>query len=278
MNKTILTILFCLMAFCSWGQEYNNIYFSPKLTMEPVGTFGTASHQVSAHDYTAAASSNYPKAAAGQPSNQEVKEDDDSYQVEDSLRSMDTDRYSPAPYYYDQSYYSPYYGYGAWSPYSLHEGLNVGVDMSVSAEFGKGARSGVGFDQILSATYIHPLSNHLWFSAGGYIDHLTWGGDHYLSAGIRGELGYQFDEHWAAYIYGQKNLVNRGGYYYSRFGGTGYGRNAFGGPGFGRFGYNRMYSPYAYENLSDKLGVGVRWAPSPNFSLQIQVEKNWWNY
>jgi hypothetical protein len=154
---------------------------------------------------------------------------------------------------------TPYYDGPA--DYPLHEGLNVSLGMRVESEFGKHARSGVGFGQTVSATYLKPLTKHLWLTAGGYIDHVLWGGDSYTSAGINGELDYQFDPHWAAYLYGQKTFVHDGGFMYGRFGGTGYGS---------------VYSPFNIDALSDKLGAGVRWTPNPSFSLQVQVEKNWW--
>lgn len=155
---------------------------------------------------------------------------------------------------YGDSYYTGY------DPYPLHDGLNVSVGMRVESEFGKHARSGVGFGQTVSATYLHPLSKHLWLTAGGYIDHVYWGGDSYTAAGLHGELDYQFDPHWAAYIYGQKSFVHDGGLVYGRFGGTGYGR---------------AFSPFNYDALNDKLGAGVRWTPNPSFSVEVQVEKDW---
>jgi hypothetical protein len=153
-----------------------------------------------------------------------------------------------------------------WSPYSLHDGLNVSVGMSLATEFGKHARNGVGFGQNVEALYIHPFNKHLWFTAGGYIDHLFWGGDSYTAAGLRGELGYQFNENWAAFLYGQKSLTNHGGYFYGRYGGTGYGRMAWG------------LSPFGYDSLTDKIGAGVRWTPNPNFSLEVRVGKDWLPY
>lgn len=60
----------------------------------------------------------------------------------------------------------PYY-YGGWSPYSLHEGMNVSMDLSAMVQSGKHARSGVGFRQRVDATYVMPLSKHWWATAGG---------------------------------------------------------------------------------------------------------------
>lgn len=161
---------------------------------------------------------------------------------------------------------APLYGYG-YRGYDygyrglLHEGLNVSLGMSVFAEFGKHARSGAGFTQSLNATYLHPLGKKAWLAVGGYVDHTLWGGDHYTSGGLYGELGYQFDKHWAAYIYGQKSIVNSGvKAMYSPY-------------LFGRYG---MYTPYALEGLADKLGAAVRWTPNPTLSVELSVEKNWY--
>ncbi|MGI6233470.1 MAG: hypothetical protein ACOYJF_11605, partial [Prevotella sp.] len=154
-----------------------------------------------------------------------------------------------------------YGGMGGWMPYGLHEGLNVSMDLSVTGSFGKHARSGAGFGQRLAATYVKPFGKHWWLTAGGYIDHVFWGGDSYTSGGLYGELGYQFDSHWAAYAYGQKNLVNTNN-------GIGY--------RYGRFGLYSAGSPSDYYNMSDKLGAGIRWTPNHNISVEVSVEKDWY--
>lgn len=149
------------------------------------------------------------------------------------------------------------YGYRGW----LHRGLNVNLDLSVFAQFGKHARSGAGFTQSLSATYLHPLGRHVWIAAGGYADHTVWGGDHYTSGGLYGEVGYQFDKHWAAYIYGRKTIA---------------------GSGVQAMGLYRPYDLYGWHDpvtphgLGDKLGAAVRWTPNPTLSVEVSVEKNWY--
>lgn len=157
----------------------------------------------------------------------------------------------------------PYY-YGGGSPYSLHEGLNVSMSLSAMVQSGKHARDGVGFSQRIDAMYVMPLSKHWWATAGGYLDHLSWGSDNYLSGGLYGELGYQFDEHWSASIYAQKSLYNHNA-------GSGYPY------GYGRYsGYRGWgYAPWDYmDNLNDKIGASVRWAPNRNFSIGVSVEYN----
>lgn len=151
---------------------------------------------------------------------------------------------------------SPYRSYG-W----LHPGLNVSLDLSVFAQFGKNARGGAGFTQSLTATYLQPLGKKAWMAVGGYVDHTIWNGDNYTTGGLYGEIGYQFNDHWAAYVYGRKSIVNNG-------------VQAYGYPYMGR--YYGMGYPYLYNNLGDKLGAAVRWTPTRNFSMELSVEKNWY--
>lgn len=143
---------------------------------------------------------------------------------------------------------------------ALHQGLNVNLGMSVFAQFGKHARHGTGFTQSLAATYLQPIGKHAWVAAGGYVDHTLWGGDSYTDGGLYGELGYQFNEHWAAYVYGRKSLTTSGlsGYGYP------YGRGLY------------RLSPLPFGNLGDKLGAAVRWTPNPTLSVELSVEKNWY--
>lgn len=142
--------------------------------------------------------------------------------------------------------------------------LHGSVGLSVMAGFGKGAPKGAGFAQNINLDYTVLLSKHVWLTMGGYMSHLNWDGINTTNAGLYGELGYQFDEHWSAYIYGQKSIVNSGmdnyyGYPY-----------AYGYWGGGIYGYP------GYNPWGDKLGAALRWTPNKNFSLQISVEKNWY--
>ncbi len=153
--------------------------------------------------------------------------------------------------------YSTYYNYGP-----LHAGLNVSLDLSAFATFGKHAKGG-GFGQRLTAAWLQPLGRNGWVAAGGYVNHLTWNGNHYTSGGLTAEVGYRFNDHWAAYVYGQKSLVNQG---------AAYGGYPLCGRGLGAWGY----SPYMMGcELGDRLGAAVRWTPNPTFSVEISVEKGW---
>lgn len=146
--------------------------------------------------------------------------------------------------------------------------LHGSVGLSVMAGFGKGAPKGAGFAQDINLDYTMPLGKRGWLTVGGYMNHLNWSGMNSTSAGLYGELGYQFDDHWSAYIYGQKSLANSG-YSYPYYGGY-YG-------GYYGYGYNGYYGygyPGGYWN-ADRLGAAVRWTPNKNFMLQISVEKDW---
>ena len=168
--------------------------------------------------------------------------------AQDKLQQSNSMRTYPAPL-------SLYHNYSG-----LHQGLNVNIGLSVFAMFGKHAPRGAGFSQNISATWLQPLGKQAWLAAGGYLNNTTWSGNNYTSGGLYGELGYQFNEHWAGYIYGQKSIVNNGmqpcGYLYGR----------------------GMYhlSPMMYNNWGDKLGAAIRWTPNPTMSIEVSVEKNWY--
>lgn len=146
--------------------------------------------------------------------------------------------------------------------------LHGSVGISVMAGLGKGAPKGAGFAQDINLDYTLPLGSRGWLTVGGYMDHLNWSGMNTTSAGIYGALGYQIDDHWAAYVYGQKSLANSG-YGFPYYGGYYTGFN-----GYGYHGYNGYGYPNGYWN-ADRLGAALRWTPSKNFMLQISVEKDW---
>lgn len=89
-------------------------------------------------------------------------------------------------------------GYG----WGLHKGLNLSVDLSAFATFGKNVPHRGGFTQTIDATYLTPLTkdNKLWLALGTYINNVNYGGDSYHDGGVYGILGYQFNEHWEAYV------------------------------------------------------------------------------
>lgn len=144
--------------------------------------------------------------------------------------------------------------------------LHGSVSLSVIAGFGKGAPKGAGFAQDINLDYTTYLGKRTWLTVGGYMSHLNWSGINTTSAGIYGALGYDINEHFTAYVYGQKSLANTGmgGYGYPAY----YGYWGFPGTGM-RNGYG-LYNPFA-----DRLGAALRWTPSRTLSIEVSVEKDW---
>lgn len=145
------------------------------------------------------------------------------------------------------------YGMWGWNSWNLHSGLNVNMSATVMAGIGRHRRSGAGFGQSIAAVYAMPLSNKLSIAIGGYINNMNWGNDHYVEGGISGILTYRFNDKLEAYIYAQKALTNRG-----RMAPYPYG-----------WGYNDWND---WRAGGDRIGAGVRYAPNPSFTLEVQVE------
>ena len=151
----------------------------------------------------------------------------------------------PLGYWYGM--YPMYSGMG-WSNWELHKGLNVSMGASVFAQFGKHARHGAGFNQNIAAMYAMPLTKNLSFAAGGYLNNTYWGHDTYRDAGLSAVLGYKFNEHWEAYVYGQKSIVSS----------------------------NYIpYSIYDMNALGDRIGAAVKYNVNKNFSITLSVDKQW---
>ncbi len=169
-------------------------------------------------------------------------------------------------------------GYG----WGLHKGLNLSVDLSAFATFGKNAPHRGGFTQTIDATYLTPLTkdNKLWMALGVYLNNINYGGDSYRDGGVYGILGYQFNEHWEAYVYGQVSIANNYNSIYGRYAGYGpYG-------GYGPWGYG-MYPGYWGSGImpgdygmgapgANVLGAGVKYT-NKNFSIGFNVEGAWYN-
>lgn len=132
-----------------------------------------------------------------------------------------------------------------WSTWDLHQGLNVSIGASVFASFGKHAPHGAGFGQSIAAMYAMPLTSKLSMAVGGYFNNLLWDHDTYRSAGLSAVLGYRFDDHWEAFLYGQKSIME------TRF---------------------TPYPLYDLGALGDRVGAAVRYNFSPSFSMQLSVE------
>ena len=138
----------------------------------------------------------------------------------------------------------PFYNLG-WNTWDLHKGLNVSIGASVFAQFGKHANHGAGFGQSISAMYAMPITSKLSLAVGGYFNNLYWNHDAYRSAGVSAVLGYQFNEHWEAYLYGQKSLVS------DNF---------------------VPYPLFDMGNFSDRIGASVRYNVTPSFSFEVSFE------
>lgn len=137
------------------------------------------------------------------------------------------------------------YAWGGLYQWNLHQGLNVSLGASAFAQFGKHARHGAGFSQNISMMYADTISHKLSFAIGGYFNNLSWAHDTYRDAGLNAVLSYKFNNHWEAYLYGQKSLVN-----------------------------TRMPLPlYDVNDIGDRIGAAVKYNVSPNFSIQLNVEK-----
>lgn len=173
----------------------------------------------------------------------------------------------------DELYKMGSYGWG------LHKGLNLSVDLSVFATFGKHAPHWGGFTQTINATYLTPLTkdNKLWMALGTYLNNINYGGDNFRDGGVYGILGYQFNEHWEAYVYGQVSVANNYNSIYSRY--AGYGPYGYGRYGMypGAWGMGVMPGGYGMGAAgANVLGAGVRYT-NKNFSIGVSVEGNWYN-
>ena len=137
------------------------------------------------------------------------------------------------------------YGLSGWSASGLHRGLNLSLGASVFAQFGKHARGGVGFSQQISALYAVPLTSRLSLAVGGYMDRVQWHHQTAHDAGLTAVLGYQFDEHWEAYLYAQKSLVSN---------------------------HHMPYYLYDMGAFGDRIGAAVKYNFNPSTYIQVSVE------
>lgn len=172
-------------------------------------------------------------------------------------------------FFYNPVSMMPFSTYG----YGLHRGLNVSLDLSAFATFGKNLPHKGGFSQNINATYLAPLTKDgkLWIAGGGYFNNTFWGSDSYRDVGLYAILGYRFNEHWEAYVYGQLSVSNN----YSRYGNLyrGYPNYGWGWPvtGVMPLGYGMGAAG------ANVLGAGVKYNVNKNFSIGLNVEGIWYN-
>ena len=169
-------------------------------------------------------------------------------------------------FFYNPVSMMPFSTYG----YGLHRGLNVSLDLSAFATFGKNLPHKGGFSQNINATYLAPLSRDgkLWIAGGGYFNNTFWGSDSYRDVGLYALLGYRFNEHWEAYVYGQLSINNNYNRYMSY-------------PYYGWYGWPTMgVMPMGYgmgAAGANVLGAGVKYNVNKNFSIGLNVEGIWYN-
>lgn len=170
--------------------------------------------------------------------------------------------------------------FGGWNSWGLHRGLNVQIGASVFAEFGKGAHSGAGFQQNIALMYAMPINDKLSVAVGGYLNNVNYAGGNWHDAGLSAVMGYRFNEHLEAYIWGQKSINNNVGnrFRYSMYDGY-YGGYGFGGYGFGGFSRNfygfPSYSAYDLSGIGDRIGATLRYNFNNNMSIEVTVENRW---
>lgn len=136
--------------------------------------------------------------------------------------------------------------WGGWNTWNVHEGLNVSLGASVFSTFGSGGTwSGAGFTQSIALLYAMPLTNKLSLSVGGYFGNMSWAHSSWHDAGLTGVLGYQFDNHWSAYLYGQKSFVKE---------------------------QPMPAHLLDMSDLGDRIGMAVRYTFNPNFAIQMSFD------
>lgn len=170
--------------------------------------------------------------------------------------------------------------FGGWNSWGLHRGLNVQIGASVFAEFGKGAHSGAGFQQNIALMYAMPINDKLSVAVGGYLNNVNYAGGNWHDAGLSAVVGYRFNEHLEAYIWGQKSITNnvgnrlRYGLYDGYYGGYGFGGYGFGGFSRNFYGFP-SYSAYDLSGIGDRIGATLRYNFNDNLSIEVTVENRW---
>ena len=79
--------------------------------------------------------------------------------------------------------------------------------MSLTAGFGKGAPSGVGFGQSASVAYALPIGKKCSLAAGIYAQNFDWGPLHRTDVGIAAAFGYHVNERISLYAYATKSFL-----------------------------------------------------------------------
>ena len=163
--------------------------------------------------------------------------------------------------------------YRPGSEYGLHEGFNASLSASAFATFGSHAPHKGGFAESLNVAYLKPLTrnNNLWLLAGGYVNHINYGGDNLHDGGFFAMLNWQINQRWSVYAYGQLSVSNNFERAYRPYG---------------------LYSPYYYPYGflapvnswngmgmpgANVIGAGVQYKPNPSVSINVNVEGVWYD-
>lgn len=162
-------------------------------------------------------------------------------------------------------------GSGLWQ---VHEGLNLNVGAAVFTQIGSGRRKGVGLQQDINMLYVMPINNRLFAAGGFYLNNINWGGSNMRNAGVSAVAGYKFDEHWEAYVYGQKSIAGNAHRFigYMPYG-TCAARGGMGSlGGFSNFYGMPTLSPYDLDCMGDRLGATVRYNFNSSTSIEVSIE------
>ena len=227
LSQTMKRLFFCIFLLCSIAAQAQEPGKSIQSTQEVQSTQDVQSEQ------PATTAAHYEYAAP-------IGETDPYFAERDSLHLPWLNHNGKVM---SPGYFGRYFG--GWHSWDLHKGLKA----SVFAEFGRHARHGAGFGQHLSAMYAVPLTDRLSVAVGGYMNHLYWQHNAMHDAGLSAVLGYKFDEHWEAYLYGQKSIVANG------------------------------FTPYSFYGMAetgDRIGAAVKYNFNPSFSIQVSVERGHW--
>ena len=144
------------------------------------------------------------------------------------------------------SIHFPYMGFNNWPTWSLHEGVNASLGLSVFSTFGSGHTwSGAGFSENASMMYAIPLGKKFSAAIGGYIKNTSWAHDSFRSAGLSAILSYQANDRLNVYAYGQKSLLNN----------------------------RHIPLPLYYmDDVADRIGIGAEYKVTPAFSIGLSVD------
>ena len=144
------------------------------------------------------------------------------------------------------SIHFPYMGFNNWPTWSLHEGVNASLGLSVFSTFGSGHTwCGVGFSENASLMYAMPLGKKFSAAIGGYIKNTSWAHDSFRSAGLSAILNYQATDRLNVYAYGQKSLLNS----------------------------RHIPLPLYYmDDVADRIGIGAEYKVTPAFSIGLSVD------